>query len=419
VRLRPSARTGQNLRRLRALLWPILETAGAAVAARYLAKLLLSDRETGFAPIAAVICLGATIGQQRERALELIGGVILGVLIADLLVRGLGTGPPQVGLMVMLAMSAAVLVGGGPMLMTEAGVSAIIIGSTAPSTVGLFPVRPIEALIGGAVAFGVHSLLFPPDPMLHVGRAANAVFSDLGRALEDLAAALDTGDRARPSGRSRRRGRWTATSAGSATPLPSAARPRAPRRCAGRRAPRWSARRRSAGTLDFAVRDTRVLARESVRYLRSAGSPVPDLAAAVGDLARALWALAASFDDPGRARAAAQPGPPRRPPRDRGDGAARRPHASRDRRAGSLDGGRPRARGAGRRAGRRRHGRGLDRGDAGRAARRGDGRLARDAGRRLGLTGRQEAAGTGIVGPVSGAVRVGGSSAPMSSRNGG
>jgi len=47
------------------------------------------------------------------------------------------------------------------------------------------------------------------------------------------------------------------------------------------------------------------------------------------------------------------------------------------------------------------------------------GGLARGAGPRLGLTGRHEAAGTGIVGPVSGAVPVGGSSAPMSSRNGG
>ena len=36
-----------------------------------------------------------------------------------------------------------------------------------------------------------------------------------------------------------------------------------------------------------------------VRYLRSGGSPVPDLAAAVADLAQALWALAATFDDPG------------------------------------------------------------------------------------------------------------------------
>jgi uncharacterized membrane protein YgaE (UPF0421/DUF939 family) len=281
------------------MLGPILETAGAAVAAWYLAKLLLSERETGFAPIAAVICLGATIGQQRERALALSGGVVVGVLIADLLVRLLGTGPPQVGLMVVLAMSAAVLVGGGVLLMTEAGVSAIIIGSTAPSSLGLFPGRPIEALLGVGIAFGVHSLVFPPDPLLHVSRAANAVFSALGATLEDLAAALKTGDRAkaehaleaarsidgdvRALGDALTLGRETARSA----PL------------------RWPARtaldrQEEIGLhLDFAVRNTRVLARDTLRYARSGGSPVPDLADAVGALGEATWALAAAFDDPG------------------------------------------------------------------------------------------------------------------------
>src|SRR3954471_13741768 len=194
----PAARSSrQNLRRLRAQVWPILETAGAALLAWYLAKLLLGGRETGFAPIAAVICLGATIGQQRERALELTGGVVLGVLIADLLVRVLGNGPPPGGVMMVLAMSAAVLVGGGPMLMVEASVSAIIIGSSAPASDGLFPTRPIEALVGGGVAFAVHALVFPPDPVLHVVRAANPVFGALGRTLEDLAAALMTADGAR------------------------------------------------------------------------------------------------------------------------------------------------------------------------------------------------------------------------------
>src|SRR4051794_17082105 len=183
-----------RVRQLRRMLWPILETAGAAVVAWYLAKAGLGDRATNFAPIAAVICLGATLGQQRERALELTVGVVLGVIIADLLVRVFGTGPPQVGVMVMLAMATAVLLGGGSLLMTEAGVSAIIIGSTPPSEVGLVPVRPVEAIIGGGVAFAVHLLVFPPDPVLYAGRAANAIVDALGNTLEDVASALRTGD---------------------------------------------------------------------------------------------------------------------------------------------------------------------------------------------------------------------------------
>jgi uncharacterized membrane protein YgaE (UPF0421/DUF939 family) len=292
---RAAARSHDRLWRLRTLLWPILETAGAAVAAWYLAKLLLGQQETGFAPIAAVICLGATIGQQRERALELTAGVVVGVLIADLLVRVIGTGPPQVGLMVVLAMSAAALVGGGAMLLTEAGVSAIIIGVTEPSTLGLFPTRPVEALVGGAVAFGVHSLLFPPDPLLHVARAANAVFSGLGRALEELAAALRTGDRAQAA-RAQQLARsidGDVRALGEALTLGRELARSAPLRWPTREA--LDRQEEMARHLDFAVRNTRVLARDTVRYLRSDGSPVPDLADAVGDLAQALWALAAAF----------------------------------------------------------------------------------------------------------------------------
>ena len=80
-----------------------------------------------FASIAAVVALAPTYGQRSERALELIGGVVLGIGVADLLVRALGNGPAQIGVMVLLAMSAAVLLGGGPLLVTEAAVSAILL----------------------------------------------------------------------------------------------------------------------------------------------------------------------------------------------------------------------------------------------------------------------------------------------------
>jgi hypothetical protein len=168
-----------------------------------------------------------------------------------------------------------------------------------PSTLGLFPVRPVEGLIGGAVAFAVHALLFPPDPLRHVGLAANAVFSGLGRTLQELASALRTGDReqaeraleqarsidgaVRALGEALALGRDTARSA----PL--------------RRAARGALDRQEeiSRHLDFAVRNTRVLARDAVRYARGGGLPVVEIADAVSDLAEAVWALAAVFDDPG------------------------------------------------------------------------------------------------------------------------
>ena len=83
--------------RLRLRAWPILQTAAAAVGAWYLAKLLLPQQQPVFASIAAVIALGATYGQRSERAIELIGGVVLGIGVADLLVRAIGSGPAQIG----------------------------------------------------------------------------------------------------------------------------------------------------------------------------------------------------------------------------------------------------------------------------------------------------------------------------------
>ena len=41
-----------------------------------------------------------------------------------------------------------------------------------------------------------------------------------------------------------------------------------------------------------------MLARDTVRYVRTNGSPVPDVAGAVAGLGKAVWALADAFDDP-------------------------------------------------------------------------------------------------------------------------
>jgi uncharacterized membrane protein YgaE (UPF0421/DUF939 family) len=201
--------------------------------------------------------------------------------------------------MVVLAMSAAVLVGGGPLLMTEASVSVIIIGSTAPSSLGLFPTRPIEALVGGVVAFAVHALVFPPDPLLHVARAANAVFGSLGRTLEELAAVLKTGDQARAERalEAARNIDGDVRALGEALTIGREAARSAPLRWPARAA--LERQQEIARHLDFAVRNTRVLARDTVRYARSGDAPVPDLADAVADLGLAIWALAAAFDDTG------------------------------------------------------------------------------------------------------------------------
>lgn len=286
--------------RLRVRAWPILQTAAAAVGAWYLAKLLLPEEQPVFASIAAVIALGATYGQRSERALELIGGVVLGIGVADLLVRAIGTGPAQIGLMVVLAMATAVVLGGGPVLVTEAAVSAILLVVLEPTTSGLAGSRVIQALVGGGVALAVSALAFPPDPVLLVRRSAQAVFASLGQALEEVAAALAARDTARAE-----------SALLSARQLDEDVGALQEALELGRETARFSIIRRSAHGeldrfdrgarhLDFAVRNTRVLARHVVRYLRTGREAPPELATAMQDLARAVWALAVEMDEPAR-----------------------------------------------------------------------------------------------------------------------
>jgi uncharacterized membrane protein YgaE (UPF0421/DUF939 family) len=292
------------MNRLRGRMWPILQTAAAATAAWYAAVLLLEDGRPSFASIAAVICLGASYGQRGSKALQLVAGVVLGICVASAIVALIGTGSLQIGLMVVLAMSAAVLLGGGELLTAEAAVSAILLVSLDPAGNHGFQLNRIfEGLIGGGVALAVTSLFFPPDPALLVRRAAQAVFAGLGAALEQLANALAANDPQKAG-----------EALASARKLDSLIAEFNEALTTGRETARLSPRRRASLTdlerfgasftqVDFAVRDTRVLARHSVRLLR-AGEPVAaTLPEAITELSLAVWALAGAFDEPERADA--------------------------------------------------------------------------------------------------------------------
>ena len=294
---------GQALRRgallrLRVRSWPILQTAAAAVVAWYLATLLVSEDQPVFAAIAAVVALGATYGQRPERAIELVGGVVLGIGLAGLLVGAIGSGPMQLGLLVLLAMGAAVALGGGPLLVTEAAVSASLLVLLEPTSAGLAPSRLIEAVVGGGVALAVSALAFPPNPVLLVGRSAQAIFGGLGRALEDVAAALADGDRDRSESalQAAREIDHDLRALDEALVIAGETARFSP----GRRSSRGELDRyaRAARHIDFAVRNARVLARHAARFVRGARSVPPELLEAIDDLGLAVWALAAELDDP-------------------------------------------------------------------------------------------------------------------------
>jgi uncharacterized membrane protein YgaE (UPF0421/DUF939 family) len=277
----------------------MLQTAAAALAAWWLAILLLPSERPAFASIAAVICLGITHGQRLSRAIELIGGVILGITIATLLLVAIGTGPWQIALLVILAMSAALLFRGGELLASEAAISAILLASFEQTASGFSADRILEGMIGGTVGLAVASLLLPPDPVSMVGQVAQTVFGKLGRTLEETATALQDGDPARAD-RALQAARGLDEDVEELVRILSVASETA-RYAPARRGGQAHIQRyeETMPQLDFAVRNTRVLARYAARQVR-AGERAPELAGAVRELAGAVWVLAAQYEQPDR-----------------------------------------------------------------------------------------------------------------------
>jgi uncharacterized membrane protein YgaE (UPF0421/DUF939 family) len=320
LRLLDTART-----RLRGRMVPIVQNAVAAVGAWLLATALLPDPRPAFAAIAAVIAVGVTHGQRAGRALQLIGGVLLGITIATLLISVIGTGAWQLGVLVILAMLTATAVGAGEMVVVESAVSAILLVALDPGAAeGFSATRIAEGAIGGAVALAVSSFLFPPDPALAPGRAAQAMFVELGRALERIATALE----ARDPGAAERalidaRGidDMIRSVEEEVTTGQETAKYTPPRRSSRVLLDRYA---RSIPQVDYAVRNTRVLARHVVSLVRDTEDVPAGLPDAVRDLSNSVWELAASYDAPSHAE------PARRLAVQAAAGAAAIPEASTD-----------------------------------------------------------------------------------------
>jgi len=301
------SRTGARSRveTLRVVLPAIGQTALAAALAWLAATELIGHEAPFLAPVAAIITLGTTYGERARRAVEIAVGVALGVLVAELVVLSLGTGPAQIALVVALAMTAAVVLGGGRMVVSQAGVAACLIATVgAPDSITLD--RPIDSLCGGAAGLFVGLVLFPIDPLRLARRWREPLLDELGGVLEDVRAAIAAGDHdAAVDALGRARGldplaqrHLEATSVGSeiarGSPLRRRARPALAREAEG------------AVAIDLAVRNVRVLARGAVRAVDLEAHIPPELLRSLDELRDAVALLPAALDDPGRHGASAR-----------------------------------------------------------------------------------------------------------------
>jgi Fusaric acid resistance protein-like len=191
-----ASRAGLRTRRDRVISTarPIIQSAVAAALAWLVATKVIGHQQAFFAPIAALVTLGLTVGERIRRAVEIAIGVAVGIAVADALVAAIGTGTWQIAVVVALAMLSATLIGGGPLLASQAGVSAALVATIQPPDGSFDFNRFIDALTGGGVALLVGSLLLPVNPLRLVRESTGPLLGSMAEALERIADALRARD---------------------------------------------------------------------------------------------------------------------------------------------------------------------------------------------------------------------------------
>jgi uncharacterized membrane protein YgaE (UPF0421/DUF939 family) len=281
---------------VRGRLGTIAQAAVAAGIAWYLTRDVIGYPQPFFAPVAAAVCLSASKVLRGERAIQLIIGVALGIIVGEAVRAVAGTGPVAVGLAVLISLCLAVLVGAafiaqGLMFFNQA-VSAAILVLTVPSH-GVGPDRLFDALIGGGVGLVFAVLLFPTNPLRLLEEAETSVLAVLQNLLGELDRRIADPVRADPD--------WQARAVDRLLPrLASLAQSRTTAQWEARISPqRWPARA-AVQVADRRAAQVVLVANTALELVRVAGhataadaDPLPGpVRAAFHDLAAATAALA-------------------------------------------------------------------------------------------------------------------------------
>jgi uncharacterized membrane protein YgaE (UPF0421/DUF939 family) len=174
--------------RLRQRSFFIVQCATAAAVAWWVATALLHHENAFFAPVTVMLSLGMSYGQRLRRVIEVTIGVSIGVLVGDTFVHFFGSGVWQIAVVAMMAMTIAVLLGAGILLVTQAGVQSVII-TTLVAQQEFALSRWLDAVVGGGVAL-LAATITPASPIRRPRAQAAVVLAELYAILACTAQAL-------------------------------------------------------------------------------------------------------------------------------------------------------------------------------------------------------------------------------------
>jgi uncharacterized membrane protein YgaE (UPF0421/DUF939 family) len=181
-----------RLDRLRSKSWQVGQCAVAAGVAWWAATVVLGHEHPYFAPIVALVSLGTSYGQRLRRVAEVTVGVAVGVFLGDLYTHLLGRGPWQITVMIGVAMVIALLLDASPLLVNQVAIQSLVVVTVLPNPDAAF-LRWTDALMGGAVALLAASVV-PAAPLRRPREQAALVVRKIGALLRASADSIVDGD---------------------------------------------------------------------------------------------------------------------------------------------------------------------------------------------------------------------------------
>ncbi|WP_209324519.1 FUSC family protein [Brevibacterium renqingii] len=180
------------LSRVRRAFWPLFQGALAATIAWWIALNLAGHPNPFFAPIAAFIALNANQGKRGTNAVNLVFGVLLGIVVGETALQVLGTGFAAMGIGILVATTIALAGDGSRLVIAQGAVGAILTVAGGKPEFG--PERVVDALIGAGIALVFSQLLFPAQPLDLLRRAERDVLDAMAEAVERASQALEDDD---------------------------------------------------------------------------------------------------------------------------------------------------------------------------------------------------------------------------------
>lgn len=169
-----------------------LQVGLAAGIAWWLALLILESEQPLYAPIAAVVAIGAGDNRMLNRPIRLLAGMAVAVVVAGILVSWIGTGVWQIATITTATTLAARLIFEDPLARSYAAFHGAVVGALGSN--GVIPEQLLEAALGAGTALVVVSLVFPPELQWAVFERPRRAAAAARRALQATDQALRTRD---------------------------------------------------------------------------------------------------------------------------------------------------------------------------------------------------------------------------------